>query len=202
MKRLFLIVVAFVFACTSSVMAQKLDSKIGNDPNVKIGKLENGMTYYIRQNAKPEGRVEFRLAVNAGSNQEDDDQQGLAHFTEHMAFNGIEGYPHNTMIKNVIRGNAGLAGVEGLAPGYAAGCKFDVCSAVNDAGALASKFQNHGSKMLCGSGHYLAAQSGATGKEYHVKAAVEQHFVYITVSLNHCNVVFRERGTDQFLQYR
>ena len=101
MKRLFLIVVAFVFACTSSVMAQKLDSKIGNDPNVKIGKLENGMTYYIRQNAKPEGRVEFRLAVNAGSNQEDDDQQGLAHFTEHMAFNGIEGYPHNTMISEL-----------------------------------------------------------------------------------------------------
>ena len=101
MKRLFLIIVAFVFACTSSVMAQKLDSKIGNDPAVRIGKLENGMTYYIRQNAKPEGRVEFRLAVNAGSNQEDDDQQGLAHFTEHMAFNGIEGYPHNTMISEL-----------------------------------------------------------------------------------------------------
>ena len=101
MKRLFLIVVAFVFACTSSVMAQKLDSKIGNDPAVKIGKLENGMTYYIRQNSKPEGRVEFRLAVNAGSNQEDDDQQGLAHFTEHMAFNGIEGYPHNEMISEL-----------------------------------------------------------------------------------------------------
>jgi len=98
MKRIFLLVIAIVFVGASSLMAQKLDSKIGNDPAVRIGKLENGMTYYIRHNAKPEGRVEFRLAVNAGSNQEDDDQQGLAHFTEHMAFNGIEGYPHNTMI--------------------------------------------------------------------------------------------------------
>ncbi|MBQ4434073.1 MAG: insulinase family protein [Bacteroidales bacterium] len=86
--------VVFVFGMLS---AQNLDSKIGNDPNVRIGKLDNGLTYYIRHNAKPEGRVEFRLAVNAGSCQEDEDQQGLAHFTEHMAFNGIEGYPHIEM---------------------------------------------------------------------------------------------------------
>lgn len=100
MKRFFLILIAAVtvFAFMPSAMAQNLDSKIGNDPNVKIGKLDNGMTYYIRHNAKPEGRVEFRLAVNAGSCQEDEDQRGLAHFTEHMAFNGIEGYPHNEMI--------------------------------------------------------------------------------------------------------
>ena len=87
-----------VFCLTPSLNAQKLDSKIGNDQNVRIGKLDNGLTYYIRHNTKPEGRVEFRLAVNAGSNQEDEDQLGLAHFTEHMAFNGIEGYPHNEMI--------------------------------------------------------------------------------------------------------
>ena len=86
---------------STDILAQSLDSPIKPDPNVRIGKLENGLTYYIRQNAKPVGRVEFRLAVNAGSNQEDDDQQGLAHFTEHMAFNGIEGYPHNTMISEL-----------------------------------------------------------------------------------------------------
>lgn len=98
-KILFVIVtVALVFCFYPSAMGQKLEDNIKNDPNVKIGKLDNGMTYYIRHNAKPEGRVELRLAVNAGSNQEDDDQQGLAHFTEHMAFNGIEGYPHNEMI--------------------------------------------------------------------------------------------------------
>lgn len=100
MKKFLFIAIAFavVFVCGSSATAQKLDSRIGNDPNVRIGNLANGMTYYIRHNAKPEGRVEFRLAVNAGSNQEDEDQRGLAHFTEHMAFNGIEGYPHNEMI--------------------------------------------------------------------------------------------------------
>ena len=94
----FIAIVAVSFGFMPSGNAQKLDAKIGNDPNVRIGKLDNGMTYYIRHNAKPEGRVEFRLAVNAGSCQEDEDQRGLAHFTEHMAFNGIEGYPHNDMI--------------------------------------------------------------------------------------------------------
>lgn len=100
MKKIFFMMMAFVFVlvCSQSAMAQKLEDNIKNDPNVRIGKLDNGMTYYIRHNEKPAGRVEFRLAVNAGSNQEDDDQQGLAHFTEHMAFNGIEGYPHNEMI--------------------------------------------------------------------------------------------------------
>ena len=100
MKKIFLILFALVMVLTSAT-AQELNSKINNDPNVKIGKLENGMTYYIRNNKKPEGRVEFRLAVNAGSNQENDDQQGLAHFTEHMAFNGINGYPGNSMISEL-----------------------------------------------------------------------------------------------------
>ena len=59
----------------------KLAQKIPIDPNVKIGKLSNGLTYYIRKNLKPERKVELRLVVNAGSILEDDDQQGLAHFT-------------------------------------------------------------------------------------------------------------------------
>ncbi len=58
------------------------------DPAVLRGTLPNGLTYYIRANAKPEKRAELRLAVNAGSVLEDDDQRGLAHFVEHMAFNG------------------------------------------------------------------------------------------------------------------
>ena len=57
-------------------------------PQVKVGTLPNGLTYYIQRNAKPEHRLELRLAVKAGSVLEDEDQQGLAHFTEHMAFNG------------------------------------------------------------------------------------------------------------------
>lgn len=68
------------------------------DPNVIIGKLDNGMTYYIRKNSKPEKRVEFRLAVNAGSVLETKGQLGLAHFTEHMCFNGTTTFPSNKMV--------------------------------------------------------------------------------------------------------
>lgn len=100
MKKLFLCLLAFIMML-GLVNAQDLNAPINPDPNVKIGKLDNGMTYYIRANKKPENRVEFRLAVNAGSNQENDDQQGLAHFTEHMAFNGIKGFPGNTMISEL-----------------------------------------------------------------------------------------------------
>lgn len=68
------------------------------DPKVKIGRLANGLTYYIRQNKKPEQRVELRLVVNTGSVLEDDDQQGLAHFMEHMNFNGTKRFPKNELV--------------------------------------------------------------------------------------------------------
>lgn len=68
------------------------------DKNVKIGKLSNGLTYYIRSNKKPENKVELRLVVNAGSIQEDDDQQGLAHMCEHMAFNGTKNFKKNDIV--------------------------------------------------------------------------------------------------------
>lgn len=67
-------------------------------PDVRTGVLDNGMRYYIRKNAKPENRIELRLAVNAGSMQEDDDQLGLAHFVEHMAFNGTTNFKKNDLI--------------------------------------------------------------------------------------------------------
>ncbi|HEY9046207.1 MAG TPA: insulinase family protein, partial [Ohtaekwangia sp.] len=76
----------------------KLNQKLPVDPNVKIGKLANGLTYYIRKNQKPEKKVELRLVVNAGSILEDDDQQGLAHFTEHMAFNGSKNFKKNDLV--------------------------------------------------------------------------------------------------------
>lgn len=78
-----------------------LTEKVPVDKRVRIGHLDNGITYYIRANKKPEGRVQFRLAVNAGSVMEDEDQRGLAHFTEHMAFNGTEYYPHNELISKL-----------------------------------------------------------------------------------------------------
>jgi len=68
------------------------------DPAVKTGKLKNGLTYFILKNRKPENRVEMRLAVNAGSCQEDDDQLGLAHFCEHMAFNGSRNFKKNELV--------------------------------------------------------------------------------------------------------
>lgn len=68
------------------------------DPDTRVGKLDNGLTYYIRKNAKPENFAELRLAVNAGSILEEDDQQGLAHFLEHMAFNGTKNFPKSDLV--------------------------------------------------------------------------------------------------------
>lgn len=68
------------------------------DPNVRRGKLSNGLTYYIRNNGKPEDKVVLRLAVNAGSILEDDDQQGIAHFMEHMNFNGTKNFKKNELV--------------------------------------------------------------------------------------------------------
>ncbi|MGE5186098.1 MAG: M16 family metallopeptidase, partial [Acidobacteriota bacterium] len=67
-------------------------------PEVHTGKLANGMTYFIMKHGKPEKRAMLWLAVNAGSVQEDDDQRGLAHFDEHMAFNGTKRFPKNDIV--------------------------------------------------------------------------------------------------------
>jgi zinc protease len=64
------------------------DSALPIDPAVTVGTLPNGVRYYIRVNTRPAKRAELRLVVNAGSVIEDPDQRGLAHFAEHMAFNG------------------------------------------------------------------------------------------------------------------
>ncbi|MEO5979016.1 MAG: insulinase family protein [Chryseolinea sp.] len=75
-----------------------LTNKLPVDPRLKMGKLSNGLTYYIQKNTRPEKKVELRLVVNAGSILEDDDQQGLAHFTEHMAFNGSKNFKKNELV--------------------------------------------------------------------------------------------------------
>lgn len=69
-----------------------------NDPNVKIGKLPNGLVYYIRKNVEPKNRAELYLGNKIGSLMENEDQLGLAHFTEHMAFNGTKDFPKNEII--------------------------------------------------------------------------------------------------------
>ncbi len=76
-----------------AVELASLDEAIPLDPAVRTGVLDNGLTYYIRQNTEPENRAELWLAVSAGSLQEEDDQRGLAHFLEHMLFNGTENFP-------------------------------------------------------------------------------------------------------------
>ena len=91
MKRFFLIAALFV-AALPFAGAQQLQ-QLPNDPAVRTGKLENGLTYYIRHNEKPEKRAEFYLATNVGAIQEEPDQDGLAHFLEHMCFNGTKNFP-------------------------------------------------------------------------------------------------------------
>lgn len=83
-----------VFLC-SGAWAQTL---LPINPKVKTGKLDNGLTYYIMPNNKPENKVELRLAVKAGSLNEDDSQQGLAHMCEHMAFNGTTRFKKNEIV--------------------------------------------------------------------------------------------------------
>ena len=68
------------------------------DPNVRMGKLDNGLTYYIRHNEWPEDRAEFYIAQKVGSMQEEDSQRGLAHFLEHMCFNGTKNFPGKNLL--------------------------------------------------------------------------------------------------------
>jgi zinc protease len=89
-----------VFLLPLSSLAQDLDltSKIPFDSNVRTGVLPNGLTYFIRKNAKPEKKLDLRLIIKAGSILETDEQQGLAHFMEHMCFNGTKRFPKNKLV--------------------------------------------------------------------------------------------------------
>ena len=91
-----LLVISFFTSHAQQIF--KPDQVLTPDPKILIGKLDNGLTYYIRENHKPEKRAELRLAVKAGSILEDDDQQGLAHFDEHMAFNGTKNFPKQDIV--------------------------------------------------------------------------------------------------------
>ncbi|MFT4015526.1 MAG: insulinase family protein [Agriterribacter sp.] len=96
-KKLSLLLV--LVGCVAIAHAQlNLSQKLSQDTSVTIGKLPNGLTYYIKPNAKPEKKVELRLVVNAGSINETDDQSGLAHMAEHMAFNGTKNFKKNDIV--------------------------------------------------------------------------------------------------------
>jgi zinc protease len=84
-------------AIPPAVRTATLDQVVPVDPLITVGTLPNGLRYYIRENRQPQARAELRLAVKAGSVLEDEDQRGLAHFVEHMAFNGTRNFPGNAV---------------------------------------------------------------------------------------------------------
>lgn len=96
-----LLILVFVCSVSPAATSQalKLTDPMPVDPQITIGTFPNGLKYYIRANKKPEKRAELRLVVKAGSILEDDDQLGLAHFVEHMAFNGTKNFPKHELIK-------------------------------------------------------------------------------------------------------
>ena len=92
------LVIAGQQAARSQTKSLDLSQRMPVDPQITIGTLANGLRYYIRSNKKPEKRAELRLVIKAGSILEDDDQQGLAHLVEHMAFNGTQHFPKHDLI--------------------------------------------------------------------------------------------------------
>jgi len=99
-KRSFLVIGLCLLISTMGFSQSKVDlnQEMKLEGTVRYGKLDNGMVYYVKSNKKPEKRAEFYLAVNAGSILETEDQRGLAHFTEHMGFNGTLQFPGNELI--------------------------------------------------------------------------------------------------------
>ena len=94
MKRLFLFIATIMVAATAFGQ-----TPLPNDPAVRVGQLENGLKYYIRHNEQPAQRAEFWIATDAGAHQEEDHQDGLAHFFEHMCFNGTKNFPGKSMLE-------------------------------------------------------------------------------------------------------
>jgi zinc protease len=98
-----LILLIFTVTAAQAQFNFKLDQKLPMDPAVKQGILSNGMKYYIRKNVEPKDRADLYLAVNVGSTLENDEQQGLAHFMEHMQFNGTTNFPKNELVSFLQR---------------------------------------------------------------------------------------------------
>lgn len=93
----FALVAMLFFGISATTTAQQMPA-LPIDPQVRYGKLDNGLTYYIRHNEEPKQRAEFYIAQKVGSVLEEDNQRGLAHFLEHMAFNGTKNFPGKSML--------------------------------------------------------------------------------------------------------
>ena len=98
LKKMFTLLLVMGSAVIASAQQQPQMPPIPTDPNVRIGKLENGLTYYIRHNELPEDRADFYIAQKVGSILEEENQRGLAHFLEHMCFNGTTNFPGKGII--------------------------------------------------------------------------------------------------------
>lgn len=98
MRNYFVIILILISAGLFAQPGYQLNDPLPLDKSIKKGKLGNGMTYYIMYNSTPKNRAELTLVVKAGSILEEDDQQGLAHFCEHMAFNGSKNFPEHELI--------------------------------------------------------------------------------------------------------
>ena len=94
-----------VLACALHLSAQ---TPLPQDPEVRTGKLKNGLTYYLRHNAKEPGLADFYIAQRVGSIQEEPRQRGLAHFLEHMAFNGTKNFPGASPQSGGRKGGLGI----------------------------------------------------------------------------------------------
>ncbi len=93
------ILALFFITCQLAISQQiNLTDKLPMNPAVKVGKLKNGLTYYIHKNIEPAKRAQLRLVVKAGSILENENQRGLAHFMEHMNFNGTKNFPKNELL--------------------------------------------------------------------------------------------------------
>lgn len=101
MKKLALTILAITAFAVASIAQQAMPCPF--DPNIRRGKLENGLTYYIRHNEKPAQRANFYIAQKVGSILEEEDQRGLAHFLEHMCFNGTENFPDKELLNYMER---------------------------------------------------------------------------------------------------
>ncbi len=103
-NRLFPLAFAFLATCVFPGVAQEQsDSQLPLDPEVRIGRLDNGMTYYIKHAESPAQRADFFIAHNVGALQEEDNQNGLAHFLEHLAFNGTKNFPKSSLLDYLSR---------------------------------------------------------------------------------------------------
>ena len=99
-QTLFCMLIAMCLAIPFAAFAQEMPEMppLPRDKDVRYGTLPNGLTYYIRHNEKPKGQADFYIAQKVGSMQEEDNQRGLAHFLEHMCFNGTKNFPGNSII--------------------------------------------------------------------------------------------------------